>query len=178
MSIDLNNENFRTALSTIYGIDKKYIVLKQGNWYNPTSTTAKPKSWIGYRIIRNTPIGLPFYRDDEVIETIEDEEVTNTYNFAVVVKIAEIDLQFIGTQSEYLANNVALWIIRDDVKTELQKFDGKIMAQGQDAFSSEYALDGDNFITAWNTKIFVVWEQSTRTQQILFTDVTVKGELE
>jgi hypothetical protein len=177
MSINLNNENFRLALATIYGVDKKYIVLKQGNWYNPTSVSAKPKTWIAYNILRNSPIGLPFYRDNEVTEVIEDEEVTNTYNFAIVLKIAEIDIQFIGTQAEALANNVPLWIIREDVQSELQKFDGKIMGQGQEAYSSSYALDGDNYVTAWNTKIYITWQQSTRTQQILFTEVTAKGEL-
>jgi hypothetical protein len=169
--MDLNNENFRSILANIYEIDQKYIVLKQGNWYNPDATSARPKTWIGYKILRNSPITLPFWREDSILE----EETEVFYNYLMAPKKAEIDLQFIGERSEELANSVFSWLNRQDVIAELEKVNGKIMANDLSSWSSDYVLDGENTITAWNVKIYIVWVQKIQTEQIKFTDVTIEG---
>jgi hypothetical protein len=166
--MDLNNENLRTILSNIYNIPIDFICLKQGNWYNPQALEVKPMTWIGYKILRNQPISLPDYQEEEQ----EDDEYKN---FNEVTKIAELDLQFIGQESEALANGVSFWIRRQDVKDQLETVNGLLMAKDMTAWSSDYYLPGDNTITAWNVKIFICWVQRVTTNQELFESVVIEG---
>lgn len=165
--IELNNLNFRTTLKNIYKIDEKYIALKQGNWYNPQQQKDKPTTWIAYNVLRNTPVTLPYYRDEEI------DGVVN--NYVEVTKIAEIDLQFIGLRSEELANNVSTWLKRNDVKLELEEYSGQLMAKDYSAWSSDYIINNASAIKAWNVKIYICWVSQTITEQILFESVTVEG---
>jgi hypothetical protein len=174
MILDLNNENLRASLSVIYDVDPQYIVLRQGNWYNPVSTEGKPKTWIGYRILKNKPIMLPYYKEEAFLDEEENEYYANCLE---IVKQAEIDLQFIGDKAEELANNIHIWLNRQDVGDELDKYDGKLMANDLAVYSTDYFLDGENTITAWNVKLNIVWIQKIKTGQIKFETVNIEGRI-
>jgi hypothetical protein len=162
---ELNNSSLRDILSSIYNVDQKYIVPKIGFWYNPTSLEDKPKTWIGYNILRNAPYTLPEYEDED------------GKNYVKLAKECEIDLQFIGSDAEDLANNVATWLFRQDVIDELLTIQGKLMAKGMQAFSSDYTLDGLNMIKAWNVKIYIAWLSYTATAQVLLTSADIRGTI-
>ena len=51
-------------LATILACDSKYVIPRQGNWYNPQDNTAdplKPDTWCGYAIEDEDPFDQPFY---------------------------------------------------------------------------------------------------------------------
>ena len=155
--MELNQTTLRGILAAVLSVDPKYVVPKQGNWWNPQDKEANIANWCAYQIKRNRPRTAPFY-----------DEGTNSgqpVNGVAVLKIAEIDLQFVGPQSEELAQSVSMWPFRSDVKTEFQKVHGAIMTDEYDAISSHFHQDGANTVMAWNTTIRVLWYSILDTNQ-------------
>ena len=93
------------------------------------------------------------------------------------MKIAEIDLQFVGPQSEDLANSVAAWPFRSDVKTQFKTVHGAIMNDEYDAISSHFHQDGANTVMAWNTTIRVLWYSISDTGQGRMPTLTLEGRV-
>ena len=65
----MNAVNLLAALVTIFGVGSGYVVLKQGNWYNPQATVdnspgTKPKTWVAVRIDGERKVDLPHYVAD------------------------------------------------------------------------------------------------------------------
>lgn len=171
--MELNQTTLRGILAEILSVDEKYIVPKQGNWWNPQATDANIENWCAYQIRRNRPRTVPFYQEGK--NTVNN--ATTPVNSVSVLKIAEIDLQFVGPQSEELANSVAMWPFRSDVKAQFEKVHGAIMNDEYDAVSSPFYQEGANTVTAWNVSLKVLWYSILETSQGLMPSITLDGNI-
>ena len=171
--MELNQTTLRGILAAIFNVDQKYIVPKQGNWFNPQEANANIENWCAYQIRRNAPRTVPFY--DTGTQT--SGQTTSKVNGVAVLKIADIDLQFVGPQSEELANSVAAWPLRTDVKTQFEQVHGAILNDEYDAVSSPFMQDGNNTVMAWNTTIRVQWYSITDTSQGPMPAITFTGKI-
>lgn len=159
--MELNQTTLRGILAAILSVNEKYVVPKQGNWFNPQEANANIENWCAYQIRQNRPRTLPFY---DVGEQAQGQLRTKV-NGGAVLKIADIDLQFVGPQSEDLANSVAYWPMRSDVQAQFKTVQGAIMNDQFDAISSIFSQDGNNTVMAWNTTIRVQWYSLLDTNQ-------------
>jgi hypothetical protein len=160
-------------LAAVLSVDPKYVVPKQGNWWNPQDKKANIANWCAYQIKRNRPRTLPFYQEGKRVNN-----PATPVNSAAVLKIAEIDLQFVGPQSEALANSVAMWPLRTDVKSEFKKVHGAIMNDEYDAVSSTFHQEGGNTVTAWNVpNVKVLWYSITDTSQGRMPGLDLEGNI-
>ncbi len=167
--MELNQTTLRGILAQILSVDPKYVVPKQGNWWNPQAKDANIANWCAYQIRRNRPRTTPFYE----IGTTNNQKV----NSVAVQKIAEIDLQFVGPKSEELANSVAMWPLRSDVKAQFQTVQGAIMNGEYDAVSSNFYQEGGNTVLAWNVSFRVLWYSLKDTNQGLMPQVDFEGKI-
>ena len=168
--MELNQTTLRGILAAILLVDPKYVVPKQGNWWNPQDKEATIANWCAYQIKRNRPRTAPFYN--------EGKDNGQPVNSVAVLKIAEIDLQFVGPQSEDLAQSVSMWPLRSDVKAEFQKVHGAIMNDEYDAISSIFHQDGGNTVMAWNVpNVKVLWYSILDTNQGPMPELTLNGNI-
>ena len=171
--MELNQTTLRGILAAIFNIDQKYIVPKQGNWFNPQEANANIENWCAYQIRQNRPRTVPFYNVGS--QTID--QITTKVNGVAVLKIADIDLQFVGPQSEDLAASIAMWPFRTDVAAQFKTVQGAIMNDEYDAISSTFMQDGNNTVMAWNTTIRVLWYSITDTNQGPMPTLDLKGRI-
>lgn len=155
--MELNQTTLRGILAGILSVDGKYIVPKQGNWFNPQEANLNIENWCAYQIRSNKPRTLPFYH--------EGDNNGTPVNGVAVEKIATIDLQFVGPRSEELANSVAMWALRGDVAEQFAQVHGAIMNDEYDAISSNFMQDGNNTVLAWNVTFQVLWYSILDTTQ-------------
>ena len=171
--MELNQTTLRGILAAIFNVDQKYIVPKQGNWFNPQEANANIENWCAYQIRQNRPRTVPFYNVGD--QTINN--ATTKVNSVAVLKIADIDLQFVGPKSEELANSIAAWPLRSDVKAQFQTVHGAILNDEYDAVSSIFSQDGNNTVMAWNTTVRVQWYSITDTNQGPMPMLDLKGKI-
>jgi hypothetical protein len=167
--MELNQTTLRGILAQILSVDPKYVVPKQGNWWNPQDKEANIENWCAYQIRRNRPRTAPFYN--------EGNDNGQPVNGVAVLKIADIDLQFIGPRSEELANSVAMWPFRSDVKAQFQQVHGAIMTDEYDAISSNFYQQGANTVMAWNVTISVLWYSILDTNQGPMPALSLEGNV-
>ena len=161
----LNQTNLRGILAQILSVNTKYIVPKQGNWWNPQEEVNSPHTWCAYLIRSNRPRTAPFYVS------------INNQNLLAVEKIATIDLQFVGEKSEDIAQSVAMWTNRSDVQEALAQVHGAIMYNDMEAKSSPFYQDGNNTVMAWNVTIRVLWYDVPETTQGRMPAVQLDGTI-
>lgn len=159
--MELNQTTLRGILAAILSVNEKYVVPKQGNWFNPQEANANIENWCAYQIRQNRPRTLPFYD----VGTQRQGQVETKVNGGAVLKIADIDLQFVGPKSEELANSVAFWPLRSDVQAQFKTVQGAILNDEYDAVSSFFMQEGNNTVMAWNTTIRVKWYSLLDTNQ-------------
>ena len=164
--MELNQTNLRGILAEILSVDENHIIPKQGNWYNPQEKRADVENWCAYRIKSNKPRTVPFFQ--------EEESGTNT---VCAEKIADIELQFVGPESEELAQSVTMWPFRSDVKKYFQNVNGSLMNDDMNAISSFFAQDGANTITAWNVTIRILWTAHLDTNQKILKSADLNGQI-
>ena len=167
--MELNQTTLRGILAQILSVNPKYVVPKQGNWWNPQAKDANIANWCAYQIRRNRPRTTPFYE----VGTTNNQKV----NSVAVQKIAEIDLQFVGPKSEELANSVSMWPLRSDVKAQFQTVQGAIMNGEYDAVSSNFYQEGGNTVLAWNVSFRVLWYSLKDTNQGAMPQITFEGKI-
>lgn len=171
--MELNQTTLRGILAAVLSVDPKYIVPKQGNWWNPQSANANIENWCAYQIRRNRPRTSPFY--DKGSNTVNNSKTA--VNSVAVLKIADIDLQFVGPQSEEIANSVAMWPFRSDVKAQFAQVHGAIMNDEFDAVSSAFYQEGANTVMAWNVTIRILWYSILDTTQGQMPQLTLQGKV-
>ena len=161
--MELNQKTLRGILAQILLVDEKYIVPKQGNWWNPQEQINSPDTWCAYIIRSNRAVTAPFYKE------------LDGKNCAVTEKIVTIDLQFVGPQSETIAQSITMWPLRQDVSEVLSKVQGSIMYTDAEAKSSNFYQSGNNNVVAWNTTIKILWYYILETTQSTWPQVTLNG---
>ena len=171
--MELNQTTLRGILAAIFNVQEKYIVPKQGNWFNPQEANANIENWCAYQIRQNRPRTVPFYNTG----TQTSGQSTTKVNGVAVLKIAEIDLQFVGPQSEELASSIAMWPFRTDVAAQFKTVQGAIMNDEYNAISSPFMQDGNNTVMAWNTTVRVLWYSIADTSQSPMPNITFNGKI-
>lgn len=161
--MQLNQTNLRGILATILSVDESCIVPKQANWWNPQQNGQK-KLWCAYRIKSNEARTAPMYRE------------INGKNCVCVLKLAKIELQFVGEGSEEVAQSVAMWSLRGDVKSEFEKIHGSIQYENLSTFSTDFYQDGLNSVIAWNVSdLRVLWYDIIETNQTVLKNIELYG---
>lgn len=169
--MQLNQTTLRGILAAILSVDEKYIVPKQGNWWNPQKTNANVENWCAYRIKSNQPRCAPFY-------TELPTGATTTANCVVSLKKATIELQFVGPQSEQLAQSVAMWPLRADVKAQLENVHGSVLQEDMTAIPSDFYQEGNNTVVAWNVPgLSILWYDVLETNQRPLTNIEMGGQV-
>lgn len=171
--MELNQTTLRGILAAILSVNEKYVVPKQGNWFNPQEANANIENWCAYQIRQNRPRTLPFYD----VGMQRQGQVETKVNGGAVLKIADIDLQFVGPRSEELANSVAFWPLRSDVQTQFKTVQGAILNDEYDAVSSFFMQEGNNTVMAWNTSIRVQWYSLLDTNQGRMPSLLFQGKV-
>lgn len=164
----LNQTTLRGILAQILSVNQKYVVPKQGNWWNPQEANANIENWCAYRIKSNQPTTAPFYHKGNLNGS--------PVNAVVVQKIAEVELQFVGPQSEDLAASISMWPLRSDVRTALASIHGAIMYEPATAMSSAFAQEGNNTVTAWNVSVKILWYDIMDTNQNVISTIELGGQ--
>ena len=168
--MELNQTTLRGILATILSCSQDYVVPKQGNWWNPQEAAAvRPNTWCAYVIRSNRPVTAPWFEPG-----VKNQVPANR---ALVNKIANIDLQFVGPRAEELAQSVAYWPARADVAKEFAKAGGAILYTDMEARSSSFYQDGANNVLAWNVSIKVHWVHEMFTGQGVITGASVSGNI-
>jgi len=169
--MQLNQTTLRGILAAILSVDQKYIVPKQGNWWNPQKSGANIANWCAYKIKSNQPRCAPFYAE---LKT----GVNETKNCVVSLKKAVIELQFVGPDSEQLAQSVAMWPLRSDVRAQFESVQGNILQEDLTAISSDFYQDGDNTVVAWNIpQLSVLWYDVLQTNQSALKTIDIGGQV-
>lgn len=147
----LDSSILRTILSEIFfSIESrpeglKYIVPKQGNWYNPQDTEdGKISTWIAYSISERNSILKARQEVDE------DGNILNILN-----ELVEIQLQFVGTEAEKFAYSVMHWPKRGDVADAFDIVSGQIRDDRIGVIASWFKQEGLNTTYAYNTRVRV-----------------------
>jgi hypothetical protein len=164
----MTQSDIQKALSSIFNVDVKYIVPKQGNWFNPQfmlPTALKPLTWVAYLIKTTKSDVFPYYYADEGI------------NSAETVNISKIDLQIVGTRAEELSQSLALWHLRGDVEQAFDLLNAKLMTSDYNIITSDFHQDGMNTILAYNVSFKLVWINSIATTQQILTQIDESGTI-
>lgn len=94
------------------------------------------------------------------------------------MKLAEIELQIVGKDSERIAQSLSTWTLRADVKEALAKVHGSIMYEDLTATSSDFYQDGRNTVVAWNIpNMKILWYDCYETSQNVLTEITLGGNV-
>ena len=152
----LTQSTLRSTLAAIFSVDEKYIVPKQGNWFNPQdmlATPDKPSTWVAFRIDKGSPRTMPFL----AMSTKMVEEVEAHIEESVTVYISTVTLQIVGTLAETLAQSVAHWMNRTDVSEAFDLIDASIIASTYDYTVLDFYQDGANNVLSYNVKFRVQW---------------------
>lgn len=164
--MELNQTTLRGILAEILSVDENHVLPKQGNWYNPQDEKSNIENWCAYRIKSNRPRTVPFYQEE-----------TSGTNTVWAEKIADIELQFVGPQSEQIAQSVAFWPFRSDVKKQFKSINGSLLNDDMTAISSIFVQDGANTITAWNVTVRVLWTAQLDTNQSILKGADLSGKI-
>jgi hypothetical protein len=175
--MELDQTNLRIILKNIFQVDEKYIIPLQGNWFNPQnilSKNEKPSTWIAFRIRSNKPTTEPF----SSLELVTINEQVVKQNWVNQYKIAIIDLQFVGSKAEKLANGISLWIKRTDVKEQFETVKGKLMSDELSVIPKDFFQEGLNSIISYNVQIKIYWLYEILTTQEVVEEIEeITGEI-
>lgn len=147
----LNSSLLRDILAEIFfSIEdreeaKKYIVPKQGNWYNPQDGYKnKINTWIGYSI-----------PDRESVLKAREEANEDNLPINIINELVIIDLQFVGEQAEDMVASVMHWPKRADVREAFSVVSGQIRDDKIRVVASWFKQEGMNTVYAYNVKVRV-----------------------
>jgi hypothetical protein len=159
----LTQTTLRSTLAQILSINPKYIVPKQGSWFNPQDVAIgadKPDTWVAFNIDIGQPRNIPMLMETDTIP------VTLS---AVTWYVGSVEIQFVGTRAEELAQTVPQWLIRSDVKTAFGAIDAELMADNTAYKVATYYQDGLNTQLAFRVTIKVFHSSAIPTAQVPWT---------
>lgn len=150
----LDSTSLRQALSEIFFAQEdraenlKYIVPKQGNWYNPQNVEVnKPATWIAYNI-KDRVGTIRAFEDTESIEG-------RMHPVNIVPELVTIELQFVGVKAEQFAISVAHWPHSATVAEAFKQFDGVVRDDKISSIATWFKQEGFNTIYAYNVRVRV-----------------------
>lgn len=173
MNEQLSMETLGDMLVHVLKVDAKFIVPKQGNWWNPQTRTAdgsKPATWCAYRIEDDPALLMPYY------ETDTDDSAGELENVSVAQSVARVVLQFVGPRAHELAQNVKHWPQRTDVSTQLARVSGSLFSDIS-VTPIDFAQEGENTVIAWTVRMRIRWASTLVAEQPIVTSATLGGEV-
>lgn len=169
MEDNMTQESLRTVLSTIFGVDQKYIVPLQDNWWNPQEMDPTIGTWVAYRIENADPKTIPLLENDDSL----------TGPKVVSFKRKRIMLQFVGTMAETLADSISAWLLRQDVLDAFDAASCQLFSTGLGKYDvSPFIQDGLNSVLAYNTRFDVLWVQKLQATQQIIKTAAIGGTVE
>lgn len=144
----LDQVSFRSTLAAILSIDPEFIIPKQGNWFNPQDIlmgAKKPDTWVAFKVNRGKPVVVPF------LQTLDDDSQAS-----ITWLKGWAEIQFMGIRGEDLAQNVAHWPHRSDVKDAFRSIDAELMNTDLSYKTYSYYQDGLNSVLAYRVTINIL----------------------
>jgi len=156
-----NQSYVRSLLSLAFNIDQKYIVPKQGNWFNPQDVVGRNFSidtWCAFLIKDSKPRTQPYYSASTDVTPI---------NSSVVQMISNVDVQLVGLYAEYGAQSMAHWAKRSDIQAFMLPSGMSILPDGLGSYTvTNFAQEGLNSVLAYNARFRVLWLSEIDTPQL------------
>ena len=164
----MKQEELRTILSTVFNVDSKYVVPKQGNWWNPQDSDEKAATWVAFIIRSPKPRTQSVIFNDPDVGPISAQYFTGT-----------VELQIVGTDAEDVAYSVGHWLDRYDVVSLFDSYKAQLMADGIGSFIvSTFAQDGLNTVLAYNVSFGMEWADFAYSAgQSLLETVDIEGAI-
>jgi hypothetical protein len=169
--MDLTLDTLRGMLVAIFGVDEKYVVPRQGDWFNPQDmlpTAEKPMTWLAFDIEDDTPIDLAHFQGDPA---------SGAGNDSVQHRTARITLQFVGTRGHTMALTVGHWIHNQKVRDQLALVEGQLYGDSGSVRTSDFYQDGENTVKAYNVTVRVAWTSRVATGQGLMESLQFQGKV-
>ena len=154
----ITQTTLKTILTTAFGVDTKFIVPKQGNWWNPQDAL-NGGTFIAYIIRRTVPVALAYSQlgTDPVLIPPETIIKTGSENSTALV-ISDVELQIVGSDAEELALSIQHWLNRSDINALFDTYNAQLCADGLGDFTvSAFSQEGLNTTFAYNTRFRVQW---------------------
>lgn len=152
----VTQSSLQGILASVFGVDPKYVVPKQGNWYDPQTTADQAATWVAYLLSEGNPTGTAYYQ----------QGVTSL--ISTVPLIGTLELQIIGDMAEILARGILHWLHRPDIVTLFDNNQAQLAADELGRFRLvPYRQGGQNNILAYNVNVGLQWVdlfQSTMTK--------------
>jgi len=106
---------------------------------------------------------------------VEDTDGKRSFTFI----ISKVDLQIVGTRAEALAESVAHWMRRQDVRDAFELVGASLMAQDFSSSTLDFYQDGANNILSYNVSFYVMWESVIEGEDagVPLTGATITGEV-
>jgi len=158
----MTQDTVGTILQTIFQLPTGFIVPKQGNWWNPQDIT-NSGTWIAYLFRPGKPIAYPSIQDNG----------DGTYQ-EFVPMMGTLELQFVGPDSEALAQSCALWMVRPDIHALFDANYGQLAYEDFGAIEvSNFTQQGLNGVLAYNVRGKIQWANMIQVSSTLITVVDV-----
>lgn len=155
----MTQSNLRTALINIFQIEDKYVIPKQGNWWNPQDN-AESGTWVAFTIKSSHPTVMPFL-------------IQESNTIAASEHIVDIDLQIVGALAESMAQSVSLWSLRQDVHDAFEAIGCSLLADNLGHYVvSNFIQEGLNSVLAYNVRFAVVSQIEVSATQDKLTSAT------
>lgn len=157
----------QTFLSTAYGINSSFVVIKQANWYNPQAIAAdgsKPDTWCAYRVVNNKSYTLPF----------DDSYANAGSNTKVVLSMATIEVQLVGLYAEQAVQSMAFWLDRTSIGAFMASNSWALIPADLGKYHvSDFMQDGENNVLAYNSTFRIQWANELVTLDSVLTSATL-----
>ena len=154
----VNHTTLASGLAVIFGVPSKYVVLRQGTWWNPQdnidNVSGKPDTWVGFRVKNAKPRCLPF-------QTPNLNDPLNPYD--VTFYTGNVDMQIVGSQAQHLAESVSHWLDRSDVESVFNSIDAKLMGCEMGYTVTDFYQGGaeytnrSNTVLSYNVTVKIEW---------------------
>lgn len=145
----------------------RYIVPKQGNWYNPQDRD-KLSTFVAFILRKSSTVAMPYYKN----------ETGPNRNTSVSLKKGMLEMQIVGDASEVLADSISHWLHRADVLSEFNTVNCQLMADEFGAYEvSNFSQAGLNTVLAYNVRCPLQWISIIDASQDQITESDITGDL-
>jgi hypothetical protein len=177
----VNHTTLASGLAVIFGVPNKYVVPRQGTWWNPQdaidNVSGKPDTWVGFRVKNAKPRCLPFQAQNY-------SDPLNPYD--VVFYTGVVDMQIVGGRAQALAESVSHWMDRSDVEATFNSMDAKLMGcEGGYSVTDFYQggaeyTNRSNTVLSYNVTVKLEWASAIlvyATDAMVVTGVSISGTM-
>ena len=179
--MSLNHTTLASGLAAIFNIDPKYVVLRQGTWWNPQAyidnVDGKPDTWVGFRVKNAKPRSMPMQVNDPA-------NPLNMYD--VVFYTSDVDMQIVGSNAQQLAESCSHWLFRQDVQNVFTGIDAQLMAVNGGYTVTEFFNGGAEYaarsivVLSYNVSIRIEWASSIHVfanDAVVVTGIIISGSI-